>query len=129
MRRNVARATAVGAAAAACMIVGRRRQLSWGATELESDGPLSGDELIANANLTSTRAITIRAAADRVWPWIAQLGQGRGGFYSYDWLENLVGCDIHSADWIAPEWQHVEVGDEIRLAPEIELAVAGGSSR
>jgi hypothetical protein len=52
------------------------------------------------------------------------LGQGRGGFYSYDFLENLVGCDIHSADRINPEWQDVDVGDEVRFAPEIGLAVA-----
>jgi hypothetical protein len=124
MRRNVAHATAVGAAAAAYVLVGRPRQLSWGATDPESAQPLSGDELVAHADLTATRAITIRASADRVWPWIAQLGQGRGGFYSYDVLENLVGCDIHSADRITPEWQHVEVGDEIRLSPEIGLVAA-----
>jgi hypothetical protein len=59
-----------------------------------------------------------------VWPWIAQLGQGRGGFYSYDFLENLVGCDIHSADRIESEWQDVGVGDQVRLAPKVGLAVA-----
>ena len=84
---------------------------------------LSGDELIVRADLTATRAITVRAAAAEVWPWIAQLGQGRGGFYSYDLLENLLGCDIHSADRIAPEWQHVAVGNEIRLAPKVPLIV------
>jgi hypothetical protein len=110
--------------AAAYILAARRRQLSWGATEEESKGPLPGDGLIQNADLTATRAITIRAAAAQVWPWIAQLGQGRGGFYSYDFLENLVGCDIHSADRIAPEWQDVEVGDEVRFAPEVGLAVA-----
>ena len=57
---------------------------------------LPGDELMRRADLTATRAITIRADADAVWPWIAQLGQGRGGFYSYDRLENLLGCDIHT---------------------------------
>ena len=56
---------------------------------------------------STTRAITITTPADHVWPWIAQLGQGRGGFYSYDWLENLVAhIDIHNADQIVPEWQH-----------------------
>jgi hypothetical protein len=59
-----------------------------------------------------------------VWPWIAQLGQGRGGFYSYDVLENLVGCDIHSADRIDPAWQSVHVGDEVRLHPDVALIVA-----
>ena len=62
--------------------------------------------------------------ADQVGPWIAQLGHGRGGFYSYDALENLAGCHIHSADQIVPEWQDVRVGDQIRLAPQVALAVA-----
>jgi hypothetical protein len=80
--------------------------------------------LVANGDLSATRAITISASADQVWPWIAQLGQGRGGFYSYDFLENLVGCDIHSADRIVPEWQDVAVGDNVRFAPEVGLDVA-----
>jgi hypothetical protein len=74
--------------------------------------------------LTATRAVTVRAAAAGVWPWIAQLGQGRGGFYSYDFLENLVGCDIHSADRIVPEWQAINVGDQVNLRPEVGLLVA-----
>jgi hypothetical protein len=85
---------------------------------------LPGDDLIPNADMMATRAITIRAAADHVWPWIAQLGQGRGGFYSYDRLENLVGCNIHSSDRILLEWQGIKVGDEIRLAPQVGLMVA-----
>src|SRR6266545_8171756 len=68
-----------------------------GATKEERDATLDGDDLIPNPDLTATRAIGVHAAADQVWPWIAQLGQGRGGFYSYDALENLAGCDIHSA--------------------------------
>jgi hypothetical protein len=102
----------------------RFRYLRWGATDREAGDPLAGDDLIRNADMIATRAITIHAAADRVWPWIAQLGQGRGGFYSYDWLENLVGCNIHSSNRILPEWQDVRVGDEIRLAPQVGLAVA-----
>jgi len=122
--RSVVGVAAVGGAAAAYGLVGRPWQLTWGATREESKEPLPGDHLIAIADLTSTRAITIRTSADRVWPWIAQLGQGRAGFYSYDFLENLVGCDIHSADRIVPEWQNVALGDEIRLAPEVGLTVA-----
>jgi len=85
---------------------------------------LPGDEFVKDAGLVVTRAVTVDAAAERVWPWVAQLGQGRGGFYSYDFLENLIGCDIHSADRIVPEWQFIEVGAEVRLHPEIGLAVA-----
>ena len=122
-RRYVMSVIAVGAAAAYLLAV-RPRQLRWGATDQESDQSLPGDALIANPDLTATRAITVHAAADQVWPWIAQLGQGRGGFYSYDALENLVGCDIHSADQIVPQWQAITVGDQVKLHPEVGLDVA-----
>jgi hypothetical protein len=122
--RYVVGLSATAGTAAAYILAARRRQLRWGATDEESEGPLPGDDLIENADITATRAITIRAAAAQVWPWVAQLGQGRGGFYSYDFLENLVGCDIHSADRVVPEWQDVGVGDEVRFAPEVGLAVA-----
>jgi hypothetical protein len=102
----------------------RRWQLRWGATDQESDGSLPGDDLIANPDLTATRAITVPVAAEQVWPWIAQLGQGRGGFYSYDALENLVGCHIHSADQIVPQWQTITIGDQVKLHPEVGLDVA-----
>ena len=102
----------------------RRRQLRWGATDAELIEVLPGDELVPDPDLTATRAITIHAGVDDVWPWIVQLGQGRGGFYSYDSLENLIGCDIHSALQINPDWQHLDVGDAVRLAPELALKVA-----
>ncbi|MEA2421265.1 MAG: hypothetical protein QOF55_364 [Thermoleophilaceae bacterium] len=85
---------------------------------------LPGDEIVPAAGLTATRAVTVSVNADGVWPWIAQLGQGRGGFYSYDVLENLLGCEIHSADRIVPEWQSVAVGDEVHLHPDVGLTVA-----
>ena len=122
--RYVVGLSATAGAVAAYILAARPRQLRWGATGEESEGPLPGDDLVENADITATRAITIRASTDQVWPWIAQLGQGRGGFYSYDFLENLVGCDIHSADRIVPEWQDVEVGDQVRFAPAVGLAVA-----
>jgi hypothetical protein len=115
--------------AASYPLFGRRWQLSWGATEPESHAALPGDELLGSADLTATRAISIRASADGVWPWIAQLGQGRGGFYSYDLLENLVGCDIHSSDRIVPEWQHVEVGDESHSRAQRRRTTSRGHSR
>jgi hypothetical protein len=123
-RWKVAGVTVVGGAAVVGLLMMRRWQLGWGATGQEAGASLPGDGLIANPGLTATRGITIGAPAGQVWPWIAQLGQGRGGFYSYDFLENLVGCDIHSADRIGPEWQEVEAGDQVRLAPQVALGVA-----
>ena len=102
----------------------RRRYLRWGATPLEVEMGLPGDDLMPAVDLTATRAITIRAPSSDVWPWLAQLGQGRGGFYSYDVLENLVGLDIHSAHSIVPEWQSVQVGDPVNFSSQAGLTVA-----
>jgi hypothetical protein len=124
MRCRDAGVAAVAGTVAVYFLVGRSWQLQWGSIAQESGGPLPGDGLIADADLTATRAISIRTPASRVWPWVVQVGQGRGGFYSYDFLENLVGCDIHSAQRIASEWQNVEVGDKVRLAPQVSLRVA-----
>ncbi len=88
--------------------------LDWGATEAEAHGRLPGDELLEQADGVSTRAITIEARASSVWPWIAQMGPSpRGGAYTYDWIENLLGLDMHSADHVLPEFQHPQVGDTI----------------
>lgn len=122
--RAAAIAVAASGSIAALALIGRTRLLRWGATDEEIAAAQPGDELIGDANVTATRAITIRRSPDVVWPWIAQLGQGRGGFYSYDFLENIVGCDIHSADRVVPEWQQLVAGDEVRLAPTAGLKVA-----
>ena len=119
-----ARSVAVGGAVAAGLALLRARSLRWGATAEELNMALAGDELVPDADLTATRAVTVEAGAEGVWPWIAQLGQGRGGFYSYDFLENLVGCDIHSAERIVSEWQSIDVGDEVNLHPEVGLIAA-----
>jgi hypothetical protein len=126
MRRRAATSGAVviGTAVAGYLLLVRRWQLRWGATEEERDAALPGDDLIPDPDLTVTRAITVHTSADQVWPWIAQLGQGRGGFYSYDALENLVGCNIHSADQIVPQWQTITIGDQVKLHPEVGLDVA-----
>jgi hypothetical protein len=113
-----------GLAAAGYAVWIRPRHLRWGSTADEVHADLPGDELLADAHLVATRAITIAAAPAAVWPWVAQLGQGRGGFYSYDALENLAGCDMHSADVVVPEWQEVRPGDPFRLHPEMALHVA-----
>jgi hypothetical protein len=113
---------AVGALGTYAFVL-RARQLHWGATADETTAPLPGDTLIPAADLVATRAITVRADAEQVWPWLAQLGQGRGGLYSYDWLENLVGCQMDSADRVVPQWQDVAVGDDFRLHPDVALSV------
>jgi hypothetical protein len=92
--------------------------IRWGATDDEVVRSLPGDEIVPRPRKFSTRAITIAAPAEAVWPWLVQIGQGRGGLYSYDWLENLAGCDIHSTNRIIPELQYLEFGDVIRLGPE-----------
>jgi hypothetical protein len=107
-----------------CAGLVRRWQLSWGATDAEVAANMPGDELMACADRSTTRAVTIVASPDEVWPWLVQMGQGRGGLYSYDFLENLIGCDIHSADHIVDEWQHVTVGELFRLHPDVALTVA-----
>jgi hypothetical protein len=90
----------------------------WGASASEINRSLPGDDLVPNPKLETTRAITIQAPTDQVWPWLVQIGQGRGGFYSYDMLENLAGCNIHSANHIIPDCQSLSVGDLVRLGPE-----------
>lgn len=97
--------------------VGRGRYNRWGATDAEVAGAMPGDELVPQPVLGYTRAITIEAPPERVWPWLVQMGQGRGGLYSFDGLENLVGCGIHSAEQILPDFQQLGVGDLIRLGP------------
>jgi hypothetical protein len=103
-----------------------KRRARWGATDVEISRSLPGDELVPHNQWGYTHAITIRASAAEIWPWLVQIGQGRGGFYSYEFLENLIGCNIHNADRIIPEFQHLEVGDEIRHHPRLphyEVAV------
>jgi hypothetical protein len=88
--------------------------LTWGATPEEAAARLPGDELLEDADGVATRAIGIDAPASAVWPWIAQMGPApRGGAYTYDWIENLLGLDMHSVDRVLPEFQHPEVGDTI----------------
>ena len=97
----------LGAAATLHRLLLRRPILNWGATDGEADARLPGDELLEQADGVATRAITIKAPASAVWPWIAQMGPSpRGGAYTYDWIENLLGLDMHSTDRVLPEYQH-----------------------
>ena len=104
----------VTAAGTAYALLLRRWILTWGATEAEARGRLPGDELLEDADGVATRAVTIHAPASAVWPWLAQMGPSpRGGAYTYDWIENLMGLNMHSVDRVLPEHQHPRVGDTI----------------
>ncbi len=87
----------------------------WGSTSAERAKALPGDELVPDPGIQSTRAVTVDAPVESVWPWLAQLGQDRGGFHSYEWLENLAGCRMRNADRIHPEWQERRVGETLYL--------------
>ncbi len=116
IRRGRTAALALVAAVGALYPLLRRPIRTWGATSEEAASRLPGDELLEDADGVSTRAIAIDAPAAAVWPWLAQMGPSpRGGAYTYDWIENLLGLDMHSVDCVLPEFQHPEVGDAIGL--------------
>jgi hypothetical protein len=114
-------AVAVGVGA---LLLTRRLTQTWGTRDDEHAGPLPGDGLVPDARVVATRAVTIEAPPSDVWPWLVQLGQGRGGFYSYDLLENLAGLGIRSAGTVEDRWQSLAVGDDVRLAEQAALRVA-----
>jgi hypothetical protein len=124
-------AAAAGAAAVlgpvSYLLFFRRWCLTWGAREGEASAKLPGDELLADAGLVTTRAVAVDAPPEAIWPWLAQMGSGRGGAYSYDWIENLLRLNMHSASEIVPEYQDVKVGDELPLGaggPAMRVEVA-----
>lgn len=116
----------VGSAVAAA--AARFKLRNWGATWDERARQLPGDELIEYAASVYTRAITIHAPPDEVWRWVVQIGQDRGGWYSYEGLENLFGLHIHNTDEIRGEWQRLSVGDEVRAVPAGALGMKEGYS-
>jgi hypothetical protein len=111
-------ATLMTAAGAAALYRAKMRpwMYTWGARLDEVDAVLPGDDLVSPTAPRTTRAVTIDAPVEAVWPWLAQIGEDRGGFYSYSWLERAVGARIHNADAIHPEWQQLRVGDTVWLA-------------
>jgi hypothetical protein len=89
----------------------------WGVSSEEARRAFPGDERVTEPRWGWTHGIEIDAPVERVWPWIVQIGQDKAGFYSYQWLENLAGCDLQNADSIRDEWQTLRVGDGLRLFP------------
>ena len=98
----------------AAVVLVRPVYLHWGTTPAERLAQLPGDQSTVVSGYQVDHGITIRAPADSVWPWLVQLGQDRGGFYSYSALERMFGDRISNADRIHPEWQRLSVGDTVR---------------
>jgi hypothetical protein len=91
----------------------------WGSTENERAQVLPGDEYTPHPKGGYTQAIGIQAPARAIWPWIVQTGQDKGGFYSYELLENMIGCNIHNIDHIIPDFQSIDIGDSLILHPRV----------
>lgn len=123
MWRNVWKPVACAASASLTAFIAYDRFLrpwaaTWGAGKQDAAKRWPGDSFLPNPATESTRAVTIAAPAAKVWAWILQIGRDRAGFYSYSWLENLIGADIHNLDHIVPEFQRRKVGDTVWMAPE-----------
>ncbi|BBZ76856.1 hypothetical protein MANY_21930 [Mycolicibacterium anyangense] len=112
--------------AGAGLYAARRFYRNWGTTKEECETPLPGDELVGSPAVQTTEGVWIDASAEEVWPWLVQMGQDRGGLYSYEALENAVGLKFRNADRIHPEWQQLAVGDEVRLVPRGWLGLRDG---
>ncbi|HET8936466.1 MAG TPA: hypothetical protein VFN67_23640 [Polyangiales bacterium] len=95
----------------------REAHSHWGMSVADASRRYPGDELVPTPRWSWTHGVEIGAKPEAVWPWIAQIGATRGGFYSYQWLENLIGCDVHNAEAIHPEWE-MQLGDELKLHPK-----------
>jgi hypothetical protein len=116
LSRLIGVAGAVIGATLAYLRFGRPRVLNYGATRDEIERALPGDDVLPDATLQTTRAITIDAAPEHIWPWLVQMGpRPRAGAYTYDWIERLLGIDIENTDRILPEFQRLEPGDMIGM--------------
>ncbi|HEV2639501.1 MAG TPA: hypothetical protein VGX23_30465 [Actinocrinis sp.] len=116
------RSVALTGIAAGAVLVGvgypllwRTPCLTWGASDEEARRAMPGDHFLPDAPLVSTRAVTIDAHPSAIWPWLVQMGPGRGGAYTYDWIENLFALNMHSATSILPEFQDLKIADVIAL--------------
>lgn len=122
LRRDTWRDVVDGMRGAARMVVDfvtpRRPRSVWGIKAAALDPAYPGDQLVEQPRWGWTHAVEIDAPAETVWPWVAQIGANRAGFYSYQWLENLAGCNVRNAETIHREWQ-VTLGDDVVLHPRL----------
>ena len=124
LRRDDWRDVVDGLVGAAGMAVGlltpfrRATRSTWGAGLVTASRTFPGDELVPDPTWGWTHAVEVDVPAEEVWPWVAQIGADRGGFYSYQWLENLVGCGVRNAETIHPQWQ-IGPGGSVSLHPGV----------
>lgn len=119
----IAFATATGVASAVYVLFVGPWQRRWGATDEEVKRPMPGDEEVPEPMCASTRAVTIESKPEDIWPWIVQIGTGKAGWYSYEWIERAMGLDVTNADRVIPEFQNLKVGDQVPLAPDFGIPV------
>lgn len=131
LSRCIRGAIAGGAAVGGYVLAVRPWMLTWGATDAEVEQGLPGDGLVTEAKMEATHAITIRASAAEVWPWLVQIGHQRAGWYSYDWIHRLMGIagsvddgsgqpsEHRSAERIIPSLQDLQVGDVVEIGPDM----------
>jgi len=118
MKHRLCAITVAAAGMALYRVLLRDSVLTWGATDAEARSRLPGDELLEDADGVATRAVEIDAPPAAVWPWIAQMGPSpRGGAYTYDWIENLLGLNMHSTDQVLPEFQDPHTAETIGFGP------------
>lgn len=116
-RRVGAGASVVFVAYVTVLVLARPLHVRWGSTGDELRSPLPGDEYALSPTYQVQHAVTVRATPEEIWPWLAQMGHDRGGFYSYTWLENAFGLHVRNADRVHPEWQGLAAGDSVFATP------------
>ena len=119
MNRRLVALVSAGVAGTIYGFVLRPWMLRWGSTVEDRTRSLPGDDIEPEANYVTTRAVTIKAPVETVWPWLIQMGQDRAGFYTHNWVERLLQSGIPDIAEIRPEWQHIAVGDLIRTNRDI----------
>ena len=117
LRRAGAVASLALVAYVALLVLARPLHVRWGSTGDELRTPLPGDELAADPIYQVQHAVTIQARPEEIWPWLAQIGHDRGGFYSYTWLENSFGLHVRNAARVHPDWQGIAAGDSVLATP------------
>ncbi|MFU8841577.1 MAG: SRPBCC family protein [Nitriliruptoraceae bacterium] len=122
-RRHPAHTLVLAASAASAAVVATRATRHLGAVPAEVAARLPGDDLVPPGAHVTTRAVAIPAPASEVWPWLVQMGYGRGGWYAIDALERAIGVGTPSARQVRPELQGLAVGDRVPLSDRVDLVV------